>query len=390
MPANLTAEAKSLWMKASSTRDPEEKIKALEEFLSAVPKHKGNERLRAQVKRKIATLRLEVRERRRPSGAVRSNLLKKEGAAQIVLLGLTNSGKSSLLSSLTAARPAVADYPYTTQKPTPGMLSFMDIQFQLVEAPAINPNLTESSGWNSQTLNLAKQTDGLAIVLDMSRDPCRDFVLIKGELERFGISLERKKSRVEIIRRKGISGVQVHLSGNLRGCSLRDVEEFVRSYGLTGVAVRIWGDVGIDDVEEAILESTTTYKPSIVIANKMDSPNAAENLARLRSIMPGDVSVVPVSCDTGAGLDEVGPSIFQALELIRVYTKDPNEKAPSTEPIVVKKGTVASEVAGQIHTDLQRNLKYVKVWGSSCKYPGERLGPTHILQDGDIVEFHTQ
>jgi hypothetical protein len=122
----------------------------------------------------------------------------------------------------------------------------------------------------------------------------------------------------------------------------------------------------------------------------MDSPNAAENLARLRSIMPGDVSIVPVSCDTGAGLDEVGPSIFQALELIRVYTKDPNEKAPSTEPIVVKKGTVASEVAGQIHTDLQRNLKYVKVWGSSCKYPGERLGPTHILQDGDIVEFHTQ
>ncbi|MGQ9543338.1 MAG: GTPase [Candidatus Bathyarchaeia archaeon] len=389
MPANLTAEAKSRWMKASVTKDPEEKIKALEEFLSAVPKHKGNERLRAQVKRKIATLRLEVQEKRRPSGTVRQSLPKREGAAQIVLLGLTNSGKSSLLSSLTAARPTVADYPFTTQKPTPGMLSFIDIQFQLVEAPALTLNMAEDSGLTPQTLNLTRQTDGLAIVLDMSGDPCRAFELIKSELERSGISLERRKSRVEIIKRKGISGVQVHLSGNLKGCSLEDVEELVRSYGLTGVSVRVWGEAGIDDVEEAILESTMTYKPSIVIANKMDSPNVEGKLDELRKHVPEGVLIVPVSCKTGSGLYKVGQSIFQALELIRVYTKDPNEKAPSGEPIVVNKGTVASEVAGRIHTDLQRNLKYVKVWGSSCKYPGERLGPTHILQDGDVVEFHT-
>jgi len=390
MPANLTAEAKSRWMRASSTKDPQEKIKALEEFLSSVPKHKGNERLRGQVKRKISALRLEVQDRRRHSGSSKTSLLQREGVAQIVILGLTNSGKSSLLSSITKAKPVVADYEFTTQRPVPGMLRFMDIQFQLIEVPALTLGAAEGSGWNPQVLSFARNSDGLIIVLDMSKDPSSQFGSITSELEKAGITLERQRSQVEIIRKKGLSGIQILLSGSLIDCGSTDVEALLRSYGLHNVAVRIWGEAKLEDAEEAVLESSMSYKPSIIVANKMDLAGAEESLVALRRYVTQDIKTIPLSCATQTGLEEIGASIFQALRLVRVYTKDPNQKDPSEDPIVVKEGTPASEVARQIHSDMQRDLRYAKVWGPSSKYPGEKVGPTHILKDGDVVEFHTR
>ena len=137
MPANLTEEAKTKWLQASQTRDPKEKLRLLQEFHSSIPKHKGNEKLRMQIKRKISTLKLEIEEKKSKKSRSHSFKIEKTSAAIIALLGFPNSGKSTLLQFLTAANPIISDIPFTTQQPIIGSLQYEDIQFQLVELPSI-------------------------------------------------------------------------------------------------------------------------------------------------------------------------------------------------------------------------------------------------------------
>ena len=105
MPANLTAEAKAKWNRAQQARTAKEKIVALQDFLSAVPKLKGNERLRAQTKRKIALLKAETETKPKRTGTrITGRGIQKAGGAQIVILGLTKVGRSSFLAAITGAK----------------------------------------------------------------------------------------------------------------------------------------------------------------------------------------------------------------------------------------------------------------------------------------------
>ncbi|HUK49656.1 MAG TPA: TGS domain-containing protein, partial [Terriglobales bacterium] len=99
--------------------------------------------------------------------------------------------------------------------------------------------------------------------------------------------------------------------------------------------------------------------------------------------------VLYTSCLTGQGLSEIGHTLFRTLEIVRVYTKEPNEVKPSEHPFVVKAGTTVRDLARLIHTDLAERYRYSRIWGSTSKFPGERVGPDHVLGDQDIVEIHT-
>ena len=149
MPANLTPEAKAKWQLAQTSKNPKEKVQAYADFLAEISAHKGNERLRAQVKTKISELKQEIITQRGKRGSGKSSWsLQREGAAQVMVVGLTKTGKSSLLKSLTNAQVTVAPYEYTTQRPIPGILQFQDIQIQLVELPA--PRLARSRRYEFQ------------------------------------------------------------------------------------------------------------------------------------------------------------------------------------------------------------------------------------------------
>ncbi|MCJ7768226.1 50S ribosome-binding GTPase, partial [Candidatus Bathyarchaeota archaeon] len=129
MPTNLPPEAKNKWEEVEATKNPREKLRLLEEFLSLVPRHKGTAKLCMNVKKKIKDLKKEMEEKKRKRAA-RSGpkiFIEKEGAAQIVLLGLTKSGKSSLLTALTNAKVEISSSPYTTREPVPGIMNYQDI-----------------------------------------------------------------------------------------------------------------------------------------------------------------------------------------------------------------------------------------------------------------------
>jgi len=386
MVTNLPAEAKAKFAKYIEAKTPEEKLQALQEFLSAVPKHKGTENLIRWIRKRMAELREEIEERRKKRGgrSAPSFFVEKSGAAQIILVGFTNVGKSLLLKKLTGAKAEVADYPYTTRFPIPGALKFEDVEFQLVEAPAIIPG---GGGWNGKVVGLVKNADGIAIVLDASQNPEKQLLELIKFLQEHGVYVLKPRGYVAIERHRGTHGIQLRIYGRLL-CSPDDVRRLLESYRIYNAVVKIYGEVTLDLVERAIFESAV-YKPTMVILNKVDLVNNVEELIeRVNRITKGSLPLIPVSALKDIfDKNLIGRTIFEILELVRVYTKPPLGK-PSTKPLVLRKGATVLDVAKAIHSELYERFAYARIWGPSAKYPGQRVGPNHIVSDGDIVEIN--
>jgi len=389
MPANLPAEAKHKWREASETRRPEEKIERLQEFLSLVPKHKGTENLRAQVKRKIAILRKEIAEKKRKKAGVGGPkfFVEKEGDAQIVILGPTNVGRSSLLSLLTNAKVEISNYLYTTKEPTPGMFQYKDLHFQIVEAPALMGGSADRGTWGLQTLTAARNADGLLLMIDLSQDPVEQLSLISQELEKARILTRKPKARVEIERKYMGAGLKIIILGHLVDCTSKDVEQLLKSYGIRDAAVKIQGEATIDDVEDAVFEGTV-YRPAVIIANKADVPKANERIEKLKGLVGEEMKILPVSCEAKFGLEKLGSEIFEMLDIIRVYTKEPNYRFPSEKPFTVRKGSTVFDLARRIHSDFYKQFSYAKVWSGRLRFSPQKVGGSFILEDGDTVEIH--
>ena len=391
MPANLPAEAKQKYREASLARKPEEKIKKLQEFMSMFPKHKGTENLRAQVKRKISLLKREIEEKKqkRAGAGGPKVFVEKEGDTQIVILGLTNVGRSSLLSLLTNSKVAISSYPYTTTEPTPGMFNYQDLQLQMVEAPALMEGSAEGGAWGLQTLTSARNADGLIFMVDLSQNPTEQFSLISSELEKAKILMRKPKARIEIEKKHMGAKLKFIMLGRLIDCSVKDLTRLLKSYGIRDATVKIRGEATLDDVEEAIFEGTT-YRPAIIIANKADHPKAAERLEQLKKIVGYEMKIIAVSCATKVGLEAVGSEIFEMLDIIRVYTKDPSKRDASMRPFTIRKGSTIFDLAKRIHSDFYKQFSYAKVWSKRLRFSPQKVGGTFPLQDGDTVEIHTK
>jgi ribosome-interacting GTPase 1 len=391
LPANLPPEAKAKWNEALAAKNPREKVRLFQEFLSEIPKHKGNERLRAQIKTKIATLKEEIvaqRGKRGGSGSVWA--VEREGAAQVMMFGPTNAGRSSLLRALTNAQPVVASYEYTTRRPVPGMLQYEDVQFQLVELPA--PQINESGGFEIQAeaIDLIRNADGLLLVLDLAAEPVKQFRSIIRALEEIRISIQRPSTRVEVVKEKGSGEIRIATSGTRTPYDLGRVRSLLHSYGIKNALIRIYGDVSLDDIEDAILENVTLFKPSLIIGNKLDLSVAREPATQLQEEIKDSVPTILTSCLIGTGLGDIGGRMFQCLGVIRVYTKEPGQSRPSEHPFVVRAGTTVGELARAIHSDLANRYRYSRIWGPTSKFAGERVGPEHVLGDRDVVEIHAE
>lgn len=384
MVTNLPAEARAKWIKVMEARTIEEKIEALEEFLSAVPKHKGTENLRAWATRRLAELREELEERRkRGAGRGPSFFLEKEGAGQVAVVGPPNSGKSLLVNRLTGARTAVSEFPFSTTVPVPGMLKHEDVYFQLVDTPP----LARESSYFSRVVGLIRNSDAVLIVLDNTSDVVGDYLDVVDMLESSGVLLRKPRGRVVIERsRSGRTGIRVTLMGKLVDATVDDVRRLLESYHIYNALVKVYGEVSLDDVEASIFENRI-YKPSLVAINKadLDAERARRNFEELSKL--ADSPVLVCSAKLGSGLESLGKLLFETLGIIRVYTKQPNGEV-SRKPLILPRGSTVYSVAQAIHSDFVERFQYARVWGPSAKYPGERVGLHHAVSDGDVVEIH--
>jgi small GTP-binding protein len=387
MPTNLPAEARAKWAKVMEAKTPEEKILALQEFISAVPKHKGTENLLLWARRRLSQLREEVEEKKKKGrGGGPKFYIEKEGAAQLVLIGPPNSGKTTILSKITNAKTEVREYPYSTLTPQPGMLEYEDIQFQLIDTPSIPHDNTRIS-WLSRVLGLARNADGVLIVLDAKRNPVEQFMGIKQKLESHGIVLEKPKAHI-LLEKTSKGGINIVVNGKLVDTNLQEIRKMLRDYGIIHAILRIWGEASLDDIENT-LTRRSSYKPSIILLNKIDLIDEETLKSILKKLSSYGVKLLPISALHEIGLEKIGPSIFRELDIIRVYTKQPNGPVSNT-PIVLKKGATVMDVAKIVHSRIARGFRYAKLWGKNAKFPGMRVGGDYIVKDGDVIEIYSK
>jgi ribosome-interacting GTPase 1 len=323
MPANLPPQYYDAEKRYRAARTPEDKIEALETMLAIMPRHKGTDHLYGDLRRRIAKLTEEAE--RKAATSRTSFYIRKEGAGQVALVGLPNSGKSQLLAAVTDALPEIADYPFTTKSPNIGMMKFENIQIQLVDTPAVTGK--DSRVWLN---NVARNADLIVIVVNLSQSPVDQVESTLTELESVSIVPETEPS------------------GDLIG---------------------------------------KRPKKMMIIGCKNDLDVPQEGWHRLKTRYGTNFPLSSVSAATGSNLQEFKRNIFSALNIIRVHTKSPGKKAELNDPIILKTGSTVKDAAEDIHKDFKAKLKYAVVWGSG-KFDGQRVSQTHILQDNDIIELH--
>jgi uncharacterized protein len=330
MPANLTPQYLAAEQRFKNAATPQEKMEALEEMMAVIPKHKGTEKLQADLRRRVAKLRNEAEKKHGVSKASAMYSVPRDGAGQITLVGGPNVGKSSLLAHLTNAAPEIGDYPFTTRLPQPGMMLFENIKIQLVDMPPVDPNFYEP--WMG---GVVRQSDMALLVADLSTDALLD------EIESVLALLENSRIR--------LSGVQPESAS---------------------------------DAEAAL------FRYALMLANKCDVSQAAENLAILVEFYGKRFEILAVSAETGAGLETLGPRLFKALDIVRIYTKIPGRKVDlSSPPFVLKNGSTVLDAARAVHREFAHSLKFARIW-STRGYDGQMVERTHLLEDGDILELH--
>ena len=325
MPANLTPEyfKAEKWYKSAATTD--EKILALERMLAVMPKHKGTDHLKADLRKKLSKLK-ETPTQKKGGSHVDIFHVPRGGAGQIVLLGMPNCGKSSIIAALTNAKVNVADFPFSTSGPVPGMVTFEDIQIELVDMPPITTDYIAPG-----QVGTYRNCDLIAIVIDLSGDV----------VEQLSVCMDFLESRNLLI------GGETPAS---------------------------------DDQGNALA------KESFCICTKSDIAEAGA-LESLKLLCERPLEFVEISAATSAGLEELPAKLFELLGIIRVYAKPPGKPADMTEPFTLPAGSTVMDLATHIHRQLAEKLKFARIWGTGV-YDGQNVQRNHILNDKDIIELH--
>jgi ribosome-interacting GTPase 1 len=341
MPANLSPEYKTAEAAYKRASEPKERLELLRTMLRALPKHKGTDHLQADIKTRIKELTDELAGPKK-GGARRGppTSFRPEGAAQLALIGPPNSGKSALHARLTGSHAQTGQYPFTTQFAQPGMMPYQDITFQLIDLPPVS--FEHPIPWIGNALQAA---DACLLVVDLCEAGC---------MER-AIAVRETLAERKIVLTAGWPG----------------------DTSTPRLPIDHEGD------------PFTIWLPTVLLVNKADQivdPKTEidifEDLTDLR--FPS----FPISATTGAGLDEIGPWIFERLGVVRVYTKAPGKPPDMERPYTIRRGGTVHQVAELVHRELAQSLKFARLWRDGA-FDGQHVGGDHDLQDGDIVELHS-
>jgi ribosome-interacting GTPase 1 len=327
--ANLTPQYHDAEERFKRAADHAEKLATLHEMIALLPKHKGTEKLFADLRKRLSKLEDEAAHPPRggPGHRVEVGHVRREGAGQWVLLGPPNAGKSALLAALTHARPEVGEYPFTTRAPLPGMMEFEDVQVQLVDTPAVAEGHTEP-----YLPNLAHDADGVLLVLDVTAN---------------------------------------------------DAEAVARLLHDLLARARVWPRTRpLPPDAPPFLQP----KPVLVLGNKAEEDDGTF-AALAREAIGADLPFLPVSALTGAGLETLREVLFRELKRIRVYAKEPGRKPDLARPFVLPEGATIHDLATHVHKEIAERLKFARLWGHA-RFDGQQVDRHHVLADKDVVELH--
>lgn len=329
MPANLTPQYQKAEEEYRKAQTAVERFEILERMLVLIPKHKGTEKLQADLKTKLKETKVEIQvEKTAPKGG-KVFRFPRQGAAQIVIVGGPNAGKSRTLKELTKAEPDVADYPFTTREPLPGMMAWEDVTVQLIDTPPITESLFEP-----YLLNFVRTADLVVLAFDGSSDDAP---------EATAVVIEQFRQRATLL-------------SNSTGF---DEDDFSR-----------------------------LHVKSLLVVTRGHGDGVQDRLDFFLEIAPIVFPTVRVNFDDSIEREVLQSTIIDRLGLIRLYTKAPGKPADYSSPFTIPAGGTVEELAGKVHRDLAAKLKFAKVWGASAA-DGQIVGRDHVLADKDLVELHT-
>jgi len=328
LPANLPPQYYETERKYRLAKTYQEKIAVLQEMLAIMPKHKGTDKLQADLRAKISKFRKASQKKPKTIRRDYSYHISREGAAQVVLIGLPNVGKSQVLASLTNATPQIAPYPFTTQEPAVGMMPWENIKIQVVDTPPITDEFLPS-----YLPSIIREADLALLIADLGSDNALD--------------------QVEMVVKK-----------------LREAK------------IKLVGKILKHPYAEGII-----YKKTLILGNKKNVEGAGQRLEILRDLYKDEFSIISISAINPSYQDKLKREIYRALNIIRVYTKAPGKPADSNDPIVLGKKDKVIDAAQLIHKDFAKNLKYATIWRED-QFNARKVDKDYPLEEGDIVEFH--
>lgn len=329
MPANLTPQYHKAEAEYRRAQSAEERVACLQEMLKLIPKHKGTDHLQADLKTRLKEAKQEVETEKKAPKTGRTFRFPRQGAGQVLVLGAPNAGKSRVLAELTNAEPEVANYPYTTHEPMPGMMPWQDATVQLIDTPP-----TTADHLEPYVLNLVRTADLVVLCLDGSSDDAPDET---AEL------LEQFRSR----------------------------------------STQLGRENGFVDDDFSLVQVKT-----LLVVTRADAEGVAERLEYFREMVPTRFEMQEVEFDREDSREALRDRIFQMLGVIRVYTKAPGKPAEYKDPFTIPVGGTVEDLAAKVHRDLAESLKFAKVWGESA-HDGQSVGREHQLADRDLVELHS-
>ena len=330
MPANLTPQYHRAEEEYRRAQSPEDELRCLEVMLREIPKHKGTDKLQAELKAKISRAKADVETAKKTKKSGPSLKLPRQGAGRVVLIGGPNAGKSSLLKAVTRATPEIAPYPFTTREPQLGMMPWEDISVQMVDTPPITADVFDST-----LLGLIRGSDLVLLMVDLGAD-------------------------------EGTEQLQAVLD-QLQGSKTRLAKESYLDED----------DIGL------------SFTQTILVLNKIDDPAAADRIALMREFIKLDFAEHQISAEIGTGLDELKNAVAKALDFVRVYTKLPHKKeADYDKPFTLRRGGTVADVAELIHRDVADNFKYARIWGTNIN-PASIVKGDYVVSDKDVLEINS-
>lgn len=332
MPANLTPDYQKADQQYRDAVTPAEKLAALEEMLRTLPKHKGTEKMQAELKKKISAARETVVASKKGGGGKDPFHVPRQGAGQVLITGAPNVGKSAIVGALTKAPVKIAEFPFSTHEPLPGMAHHEDVPIQLVDTPPVTPEHVPPGYFGA-----VYAADIVAPVVKLSADSL----------------LEDAEFILKLIRD--------------------------RKYKLMSQAVL--------PAPPAAGTDGPIAKRGLLLATASDAPEASDNLALLRELADADLEILPLSTVSGENLNTVMQRLFDLLYVLRVYAKPPGKPADKDAPFILPIGSTVMDLATHIHKDVAASFKHARVWGEGV-FPGQQVHHDHVLHDKDIIEIH--
>jgi hypothetical protein len=326
MPANLPPQYFEVEKRYREAKTPEAKLEMLEEMLTIMPKHKGTDKLRADLRRRIAKLKSQSGQKKGAGRRDSAYAIEKEGAVQALILGPPNSGKSSLVAALTKASPEVADFPHSTWTPTAGMALYENIQFQLVDMPPLTRERMDPG-----MADLIRRTDMVVVLLDVHSGILQEYEDTLAILEEIRVFPQ--------------------------GCPA-----------------------------PAELARAPFFKRMLVAVNKVDSSEDAADYEVFLELAEVQLPCMDLSVRSGRHVDLFLRKIFETAAIVRVYSKAPGKEADLSSPFVLPRGSTLEDLAEKVHKDFVEKLKFARIWGKDV-YDGQMVQRDYVLQDGDIVEM---